>query len=88
MLFYWYNRFMKRLIEIYGWYGVGAVIVAYILVIFSIIRPESSWYSALNITGAVGIAIHSFYKHDYQAIVVNIIWAVITLTAILKFTVY
>lgn len=75
---------MKTFIEIYGWYGAIAIITAYALVSFSLIEPTSFTYQALNITGALGIALVSFYKKAYQPGILNIVWAIIALVAITK----
>ena len=75
---------MQKLIELFGWYGAGAIVLAYALVSFSVLSPTNIWYQVLNGTGALGIVAVSFYKKAYQPGVLNIIWTVIALTAILK----
>lgn len=75
---------MKTFIEIYGWYGAIAIIAAYALVSFSLIQPTSFTYQSLNVTGALGIAIVSFYKKAYQPGILNTIWAIIAVVAITK----
>jgi len=70
--------------EIFGWYGAVAIILAYVLVSFSIIDSTNIWYQILNGTGALGIAIDAFYDKNYQPVVLNAIWAVIAVVAILK----
>lgn len=74
----------KNLIEIFGWYGMIAIVLAYALVSFSFISANSIWYQFLNGTGAVGIVIISLHKKAYQPGVLNIIWAVIALIAIIN----
>ena len=73
---------MKTFIEIFGWYGTVAIVVAYALVSFSIIEPSNIWYQILNGTGALGIVAVSFHKKTYQPGILNLIWAVIALIAI------
>ncbi len=75
---------MKRLIEICGWYGTAAIILAYGLVSFSLLQPTSLAYQLLNATGAMGIAAISFRKKAYQPGVLNVIWTLIALVAIVK----
>ena len=75
---------MNKLIEILGWYGMLAIISAYALVSFSFLTPESLSYQLLNGTGAIGIAIISFHKRTYQPAVLNCIWTVIAIAAIVK----
>ena len=74
----------KNLTEIFGWYGVGAIVLAYALVSFSILPVNSICYQLLNGTGAVGIIVDSMYKKDYQPGILNILWALIALIAIIN----
>lgn len=75
---------MKKFIEIFGWYGMIAILVAYALVSFSLLQPTNLIYQILNGTGALGIVLISFYKRTYQPGVLNIIWTLIAIIAILK----
>ncbi len=75
---------MKTFINIYGWYGVVAIVSAYFLLSFSIVDSTNIWYQILNATGAFGIVIASLYKKDYQSMTLNIIWALIATVAIIK----
>ncbi len=75
---------MKRFIEIFGWYGTIAIVLAYALVSFSVLSATSIGYQLLNATGALGIVAVSFYKKAYQPGVLNVIWTVIALMAIVK----
>ncbi len=75
---------MKKFIEIFGWYGAVAIVLAYALVSFSLIRPTGLYYQLLNVTGALGIVTVSFYKKTYQPGVLNIVWMIIAVIAIAK----
>lgn len=74
----------RGFIEVIGWYGAVAIILAYALVSFSVLQPTSFIYQLLNGTGAIGIVIVSFSKKAYQPGVLNVIWAVIAFVAIIK----
>lgn len=74
----------KSLIEWGGWYGTIAIMTAFALSSFSVIKPTDLLYQILNLTGAVGIVTVSFYKRAYQPAVLNIIWIIIALIAIAK----
>ena len=74
----------KQFIEIFGWHGTFAIVGAYFLLSFSIIQSNTLIYQLLNFTGALGILIVSFYKKAYQPGVLNIIWILIALVAIVK----
>lgn len=73
----------KILLEVLGWYGVVAIFVAYLLVSYSVIQPQSYAYQILNLTGGIGIVAVSLYKKNYQPAVLNIIWSVVALSAII-----
>ncbi len=73
---------MRNFIEIFGWYGAIAIILAYALVSFSLLPATSIWYQLLNVTGALGIVVVSLHKKAYQPGVLNIIWILIALLAI------
>lgn len=73
-----------KIIEVYGWYGTVAIMLAYILVSFTVIDVTNIWYQLLNGTGALGIVAVSFHHKNYQPGVLNIIWTIIAIIAILK----
>ncbi len=76
---------MKRhLREAFGWYGVGAILLAYALVSFGLLDGESFGYQVLNLTGASGVMVVSFVRRAYQPVVLNAVWSGIALVAILK----
>ena len=75
---------MKKLIELYGWYGLVAIVLAYALASFSVIPATGLTFQVLNGTGAVGIVFVSFQRKAYQPGVLNLVWAVIAVIAIAK----
>ena len=74
----------KYLGEIIGWYGAAAIVVAYALVSFSVITPTDMLYQVLNLTGGIGIIINSFLHKAYPPGILNTIWSIIAIIAILK----
>jgi hypothetical protein len=70
------------LIELYGWYGVLAILSAYVLQNFSILSGHSYTYQILNLSGALGIVSVSLQDREYQEVVLNIIWATVALIGI------
>jgi hypothetical protein len=76
---------MKHKAENYfGWYGVIAILLAYILVSFSVLKSNSFGYQILNLTGALGIILEAVSKKDAQPAVLNTVWALIALIAIIS----
>lgn len=77
-------RSWRTLVEYASWYGVAAILSAYGLVSFGLISPKSGCYQVLNFTGAVSIVAVSLIKRAYQPAVLNAIWAIIALFALLE----
>jgi hypothetical protein len=71
-------------IEMFGWYGAVGLLAAFALSSFSILDSSNIWYQAINITAALGIVAVSFYKKTYQPGVLNLIWAIIGLVALIN----
>ena len=71
-------------LETFGWYGMLAVLAAYALVSFGLLSSGNIWFQVLNLTGALGITLISFYKKTYQPAILNFIWAIIALVALIK----
>ena len=74
----------SRLVEIFGWYGTVAIILAYALTSYSVVQPNSVAYQLLNLTGATGVVFASWKRKAYQPVTINIFWAVIALIAIIR----
>jgi hypothetical protein len=74
----------KLIDESIGWYGTCAIVLAYALVSFEFLSSSTFLYQILNGTGALGIAYISFKKKAYQPGVLNVIWAIIALIAIIR----
>jgi len=75
------------IIEIIGWYGTLAIVTGYILVSFNIIDAKSFFYQILNLTGALGIVGISLYKRTYQPAVLNVVWSLVALIALVSIAV-
>lgn len=71
-------------IEIFGWLGTIMILLAYALSNFGILSPNNFSYQILNILGALAIVYHSLTKKDYQPVVLNTIWALVAVLAIVK----
>ncbi len=71
-------------LETIGWYGVFAILTAYILVSFQIIQSNTVIFQVLNFTGAIAIIVDAYNDKNYQPVVLNIIWAVIAFLALLR----
>ncbi len=74
----------KKRSEILGWYGVAAILLAYLLNNLNVIGTSNPWYSILNLTGAIGILIDAYRQKNYQPVVLNIVWALIAVISLFK----
>jgi hypothetical protein len=68
-----------------GWYGIGAVLLAYALLNFGVFDTQNLWYLLLNLTGAIGILFEAYDRRDYPVSFLNIIWALVALYGIARF---
>lgn len=73
-----------KAIAYFGWYGVLAILAAYALVSFNAIAAKSYAYQLLNLTGALSIAVEAISKKDKQPAVLNAVWAIVALVAIIQ----
>lgn len=74
----------EKITEALGWYGVVAVVGAYALLSLNILSSNSLLFQTLNLTGAIGIVIDAIEDKNAQPAVLNIIWAIIAIIAIIK----
>jgi hypothetical protein len=74
----------RHTVQNIGWYGVIAILLAYGLLSFHVLTPESLWYLLLNLTGATAIAYEAWSKHDRQPLVLNVIWALVAIASIIR----
>ncbi len=75
---------MRRAILLVGWYGVAAILAAYLLATVGLITVRSWVYLVLNLTGAIGVLIEALWRGDYQPVVLNVFWAVIALVGVIR----
>jgi hypothetical protein len=76
--------FFSGIDTLLGWYGMGAILMAYALNSLDVLRADDWVYQALNLTGATGIAVISITKKAYQPAALNIIWGIVAVIALLK----
>lgn len=74
----------QLLAEIAGWYGAIAILTGYALVSFEIVSSDTLAFQLLNLTGALGIIAIAAYKRVAQSIVLNIVWSVVAIIAIVN----
>jgi len=75
---------MSLLIEILGWLASVLIVGAYYLNIQGKIAATSRLYILFNLLGGIFFVVNTFYHRAYPSMAVNIIWALIAVSSILK----
>ncbi len=70
--------------DVAGWYGTAAILGAYALSSFEVLRPRDRTYQLLNLTGALGVAWVCWEKATWQAFWLEAIWAAVALLALVR----
>jgi hypothetical protein len=77
---------MKKqiIVDVIGWCGAAAILLAYALLSFGFIIPNGFIYQILNATGSLCIAYISLQKKVFQPGVLNIIWMIVAVVSIVR----
>ncbi|AIY11950.1 CBU_0592 family membrane protein [Cellulophaga baltica] len=67
-----------------GWAGAVLFILSYLLLSIGRLSSKSKVYHTLNILGAICLVINGFMLRDVPNIVVNLIWGLIGIYAVIK----
>jgi hypothetical protein len=76
---------MDLLIEIIGWVGSAAVLLAYGLNTYQKLKSDSMTFYLLNFVSGILLIIYTIYKEAFANTFINAVWAVIAGVAIVKF---
>ena len=79
-----YHEKLSNIFNLLGWYGVLAILVAYILLNLSFFDAKNIFYQLLNFTGALAIVFSSLRKKDYPPVVLNLIWDLVAFGILVK----
>lgn len=74
----------SNILEISGWIGVAIVLGSYALLSLGIVDGQSMLYHTLVFIGSLALAIISWYKHTYQPAVLNIVFCVLAVVAMVR----
>lgn len=70
-------------VEILGWLGAAMVVAAYAIVSYGRISGRNGLYQALNIAGALLLALNTAWHHAWPSAAVNVIWMFIAVGALI-----
>jgi hypothetical protein len=71
-------------VNVVGWTGSAAVILAYVLVSTNRLKGDSVAYQVLNLFGGVFLVINTIYFGAYPSTFVNLVWIGIAIFAIMR----
>jgi hypothetical protein len=72
------------LINLIGWTGSAAVILAYVLVSLNRLRGDSVAYQLLNLVGGLFLIVNTIFWGAYPSTFVNFVWVCIAIFAIVR----
>lgn len=72
------------MIEIGSWYGVVAILAAYMGVSFGYFAPYEALPVFLNITGSLTMLVDAWKDRNWQPVTINIIWILIAVVTFLR----
>jgi hypothetical protein len=75
---------MDLLVEILGWIGSVAVLIAYGLNSYQKLRSDSMVFYLLNLFGGILLIIYSVYKEAFPNAFINVVWVIIAVLAIAR----
>ncbi len=70
------------LIDVLGWIGAIALLIAYMLVSTKRVEGDSTGFQLLNIVGSIFLIINTFHYGAYPSGALNIFWMAIALYTI------
>jgi hypothetical protein len=73
---------ISTLLELSGWLGTAALLLAYALVSTRRLPGDSPRYQALNLVGGALVLVNSFYHGAMPSVAVNVFWIAIALFAL------
>lgn len=73
------------LIDVVGWIGALAILVAYALVSTRKLESHSTPYQLLNLVGGACLIVNTVYYRAYPSAVLNGFWAGIAVYTIVKY---
>ena len=78
------EKLNKDTFEFIGWLGFALLLVGYALGSLGVWKVNSLVYQSFNFIGSLGLAIIAWRKKDWQLALLNFIWCVIGLIAIVS----
>lgn len=74
----------RALIELAGWLGAALLLLAYALVSFRKLLPDSTAYQSMNFIASCMLVANTVYWRAYPSAVVNLVWILIAVAAFIR----
>lgn len=74
----------NKIIEILSWIGILLVLGAFLLNNLGMVSSKDILYCILNIIGGTFIGYDAYKSRNYQPVVLNIFWVLISIISIFK----
>jgi hypothetical protein len=78
---------IDAVIDILGWLGAAAVLLAYLLVSAKRVTADRTSYQLLNLVGSLFLIVNTMHYRAYPSAFVNVVWLGIAAYATAKYTV-
>lgn len=72
------------IVDVMGWIGAMAILVAYALVSAKKVQGDSTLYQWLNLGGSVMLIVNSFFYGAFPSVAVNVVWIGIATLALIN----
>jgi len=76
-----FNQFFYNIL---GWIGLGLLLVGFYIDATNKVAEDSKIYFLLNLLGSVSLAVHSYFIGSTPILILNVVWAGISLSKLLK----
>ena len=73
---------MDIIVNVLGWTGAVAVLLAYFLATTGRVEARSYAFQGINLYGAIGLSAVSLYYHVIPNVFLNVVWAIIGVVGI------
>lgn len=72
------------LVDIIGWIGAAALLVAYALVSTRRVEGDSTVYQTMNLVGSVLLIVNTVHYGAYPSSFLNLVWGAVAIYALRK----
>ena len=78
------NQKPSKVEDILGWLAAFLILLAYVLSLSKLMPTQSMVYILMNMVGGSGLSFIAFRYKNYQLVVVNGVWAVVSIIAFVR----